>query len=87
MVALLLATLDLGEKADGPQRMLVDGVMMIHIELHHRHDAAELVDEAAEHAGFVHRPEHRLGMPLRRQHVEEYAVGLLVVAQIGIDQP
>ena len=44
------ALLDLGKDTDCLYRVLVDRVMVIHIELHHRHDAPELGDEAPKDA-------------------------------------
>ena len=73
--------LDLGEHADRADEVLVDRVVMVHVELHHRDDAAEIRDEAAEHAGLVHPPQHHLGRVLRGQDVEEEPVRLRVVAQ------
>ena len=55
-----VAALDLVEHADAAQEMLVDRIVMIHVELHHRHDAAERAHEFAEHAGLVHAPQHGL---------------------------
>ena len=43
------------------QQMLVHRVVVVHVELHHRDDAAEVRHEAAEHAGLVHPPQHHLG--------------------------
>ena len=50
-----LAALDLGEDADRADQVLVDRVVVVHVELHHRDDLAEVGHEAAEHAGLVHR--------------------------------
>ena len=61
--------------------MLVHRVVVVHVELHHRHDAAEIGDEAAEHAGLVHAAQHDLGRVARGQDLEEQPVGLRVVAQ------
>ncbi len=63
--------LDIGENADGAQQMLVHRVMMIHAELHHSDDAAEIGDEASEHARFVHPAQHDLGAVARGQNLEE----------------
>ena len=41
------------------------GIVMIHVELHHRDDLAEIGNEAAEHAGLVHHAE-RVSDPARR---------------------
>ena len=73
VVGLQLTALDRGEQADGPDRMLVDGIMMVHVELHLRDDAAEVGNEAAEHAGLVHPPKHRFRVIDRGQHFEEQA--------------
>ena len=53
------AALDVGQQADGADQMLVHREVVIHVELHHRHDAAEIRHEAAEHAGLVHLAQHR----------------------------
>ena len=82
----ILAALDLVEYADAAQQMLVHRVVVIHVELHHRHDAAEGADEFAEHAGLVHAPQHGFGVVLRGQDFEEQAVGFLVLAHILVDQ-
>ena len=47
------AVLDRDERADRADGVLVDGIDVIHVVLHLRHDAAEIGDEAAEHAGLV----------------------------------
>ena len=58
MILRELAALDLRQNADGADQMLVHRIVMIHVELHHRHDAAELRNEAAEHAGLVHHAQN-----------------------------
>ena len=75
MVLLQVAALDRGEQADRPDRMLVDGIMVVHVELHLRDDAAEVGNEAAEHAGLVHPPQHQLGMMDARQHFQKQRIG------------
>jgi hypothetical protein len=35
------ARLDIGQRADAAHEMLVHGVVVVHVELHHRDDAAE----------------------------------------------
>jgi hypothetical protein len=50
-----------GQHIDAAQQMLVDRIVVIHVELHHRDDLAELRDEAAEHAGLVHPPQDQFG--------------------------
>ena len=39
--------LDLSKNTDGPNRVLVDSIVMVHVELHHRHDPPEVGNEAA----------------------------------------
>jgi hypothetical protein len=51
-----LAALDGGEQADCPDRMLVDCIMMVHVELHLGHNASEVWHEATEHPRLVHPP-------------------------------
>ncbi len=77
---------DVGEKTQGAQQMLVDRVMMIHVELHHRDDAAKGRDEAAEHTRFVHQPQRRFGRLPRRKNFEKETVRLGVFAQPRVDQ-
>ena len=78
---LVAAALDLGEHADAAQQMLVHRVVVVHVELHHRDDAAEGAHEAAEHAGLVHPPQDDLGV-VRGQDFEEQPVGLGIVPQL-----
>ena len=81
-----VALLDLDEIADRAQQVLVHRVVVVHIELHHGDDPAELRDEAAEHAGLVHAPQRRFRVAVRGQKVQENAVGLGIVAQLLVDQ-
>ncbi len=81
------AMLDIREDADREQRMLVDRIGVIHVVLHLRDDAAEIGDEAAEHAGLVHPAQRDLGIDVaRRQDLDEEAVRFRIVAQLGIDE-
>ena len=57
---------DVGDDAHRPQRVLVDGVGVVHVELHLGDDAAELGDEAAQHAGLVHQGQGAVGLPAAR---------------------
>ena len=81
------AALDVGQHADGAHEMLVDRIAVVHVELRHADDAAELGHEAAEHAGLVHAPQRHLGIGVAGQQIDEDAVGLRVVAQLVVDQP
>ena len=86
MVLGQFAALDGGEQADRPDRMLVDRIMVIHVELHLGDDAPEVRHEAPEHAGLVHPSQHRIGPLAVGQHFQEESVGLRVVANL-VDQP
>src|ERR1044072_4358621 len=52
-----LAALDLRDDADSSDQMLVEREVMVHVELHHRHDTAEVGNDPAEHACLVHPPQ------------------------------
>ena len=80
------AGIDLRQDADAAQQVLVHRIVVVHVELHHRHDAAEGAHEMAEHAGLVHAAQHGLGGVLRGEDIEEKAVGLRVLPQRLIDQ-
>ena len=86
MVGLQFAALDLREQPDRADRMLVDRIMMVHVELHLRDDPAEVGNEAAEHAGLVHPAKHHLGRVERGQDFEEQGVGAQIVAHLAVDQ-
>ena len=86
MVLLKLALVDPGEEADRPDRMLVDRIMVIHVELHLRDDASEVGNEAAEDARLVHPPEHDLRPINAGQHLHEERVGARVMPDFTVDQ-
>ena len=79
---IVAAALDLRQHADAAQQVLVHRIVVIHVELHHGDDLAEGRHEAAEHAGFVHPPQHGFRVVLRGQDLEEQPVGFLVLAQV-----
>src|SRR5260221_7642899 len=67
--------------------MLVDGIVVIHVELRHRHDASEGGHELTQHASLVHPPQHGLRVVLRSEDLKEQAIGLVVLAQSLVDEP
>ena len=69
------------EIADRAQEMLVDRVVVIHRELHHADDAAEIGNEPAEHAGLVHAPKRDFRRVARGKDLEEQPVRLVILAQ------
>ena len=66
--------------------MLVDSIVMIHVELHLRVDLAEIGHEAAEDAGLVHPAQDRFGIVATGQQVQEQRVGAFVLADTMVDQ-
>ena len=79
------AAFDLLQVADAAQQMLVHRVVVVHVELHHRHDLAEGANEMAEHAGLVHAPQHDFGV-VRGQDFHEQPVGFRILAQLRVDE-
>ena len=67
--------------------MLVDGEVMVHVELHHRDHAPEIRDEVAEHAGFVHAAQHAFRIVGVGHQPEEQPVRRRIDAQAVVDQP
>ena len=59
------------EHSDRAQQVLVDRVVVVHRELHHPDDAAEIGNEPAEHAGLVHAPQRGLRRVARSEDLEE----------------
>src|ERR671928_170124 len=86
MLAAETPCLDFGQDADGADEVLVHRVVVVHVELHHRNDAAEIRDETAEHAGLVHAPQHHFRRVLRRDDVEEELVRLKVITEARPDE-
>ena len=62
VILLELAALDRREQTNGPDRMLIDSIVMVHVELHLRDNAPEVGNKAAEHTRLIHPAEHRFGM-------------------------
>ena len=86
VVGAKLSLFDAREKADSADRMFIDCIMMIHVELHLRDDAAKVGDEATKNRRFIHPAQHRFGIARRRQHVHEKAVGARVLAHLVGDK-
>ena len=74
------------QNPDRTQQMLVDRVVMIHVELHHRDDAPELRHKAAEQAGFIHPPQQAFGGFFRIQNFNKQPVGFFVFPQVRRDK-
>ena len=82
MVLLELAALDRGEQADSTYRMLIDRIVVIHVELHLRDDSTEVGNETAEHTCLVHPAKDKLGRGDAGQDLEEQSVGTRVPPDI-----
>ena len=80
------AALDLGDVADGADQVLVDRIVVVHVELHQRDDASEIGHEASKHAALVHPAQFGLRIGARGQHLQEQPVGFGVGAQGIVDQ-
>ena len=87
VISLEQALLDLRQQADRADGVLVDRVVVVHVELHLRIDAAEIGHKAAENIGLVHPAQRRLRVIAPRQHLQEQRVGARVLAHRLIDQP
>ena len=53
------ALFDACQQADGADAMLIHRIMVVHIELHLRHDATEIRYKASEHCRLIHPAQHR----------------------------
>ena len=82
----MAAAFDLLQESDAAQQMLVHGIVMVHVELHHRDDLAKGADELTEHPGLVHAPQHDFGV-VRSQDFHEQPVGFRVFAQLAVNEP
>ena len=82
----IVAARDFVEHADAAQQMLVHRIVVIHVELHHRYDAAERMHESAKHADLVHAAQHDFSGILRGQDFQEEAIGLFVFAYRLVDK-
>jgi len=68
-----LALFDAGKQADGADGVLVHRVVMVHIELHLRDDAAEIRHEAAKNPGLAHPTQRIFGVVAAASAVPERA--------------
>ncbi len=76
---------DRREHADRADQVLVHRVVVVHVELHHRDDLAEVGNEAAENARLVHLPEHLLGVLRLAQDLDEKPVRLRILLHLAVD--
>jgi hypothetical protein len=83
----LQAALDIVDRFNGLERMLVDREMMVHVELGLPDDATELRQETAQHAGLVHQRQDAAGMVAASHDVEEHRPGFLIIARLARHGP
>ena len=76
------AALDFREQANRADRMFVDRIMVIHVELHLRDDPPEVGNEPPEHPRLVHPAKHQIRVGKAGQHLEEQGVGRGIVAHL-----
>ncbi len=86
MIVFQQSALDLAEQPDCADRMLVDCVMVIHVELHLRVDPAKIGHEAAEHARLIHPAQRDFRVIAPAQQFEKQRIGALVLANLRLDQ-
>ncbi len=86
VLVLELALFQPGEQTDRADGVLVDRVVVVHVELHLRVDAAEIGHETPEYAGLVEPAQDLLGIVAAGQQVEEERVGARILAD-PVDQP
>ena len=89
-----LAAFDLGQCADALDRMFVNRVVVVDVELHHRDDGFEFGNEGPQNTQFVHASQGPFRIAVLKQQVKKdlHRLGIrphLVVdpVQIGRDQP
>ena len=47
----------LGQMGDALNGMFVDGIMMVHVELHHGHNGLNFGNEFGQYSQFIHSPQ------------------------------
>src|SRR5207247_940874 len=81
MLLFQLAALDRAENADGADQMLVDRIVMVHVELHERDGVTERRHETSEHTRFVHAPKRPFGRTAGGRYLEKQAIGVAILLQ------
>ena len=80
VIVLQQALFDFRQNADRAQQVLVHRIVVIHVELHQGDDAAKLRHETAQHSSLAHASQDRFRIVRFSQDIEEYRVGLGVLA-------
>src|SRR3546814_12981682 len=86
MVGPELAALNLRHETDRADRMLVDRIMMVHVELHLRDDSPQVRNETAEQSGFVPTAQTRCGLARPSQYIECQTADARNIAHVHLDR-
>ena len=66
------ARFDIMQDTDHLDRVLINGIAVIHVELHHCYNPPEIVHVTAQHTTFIHQPQNAFRISLRRQDIDEF---------------
>ena len=77
--------LNLGQLADGLDRMLIHSVVVIHIELHHRDDRLKFGNKGGQDAQLVHPAQGAFWVAIIQQHPKKRILGPRVAPQRFVD--
>ena len=72
--------------ADALDRVFVDGVVMVHIELHHRDDGGKFRNERAKDAKLVHAAQTPFGVAVFEHGIQKQLGRDFAALHIGVDQ-
>ena len=81
------AQTEVAQDIDGANGVRIDRVLVIAIELTVTGDAAEIRDQASEHAGLMHLAQRSSHIARRTQNGEQHVVGPQRNAQRSVDPP
>ena len=82
-----LASVDIGQQSNGADRMFIDRVMVVHVELHLRDHTAKIGNESTKNSRFIHPAQHRFRVARRRQYIQEQRVGSGIPSNHFVNQP
>ena len=77
-----LIRLNLMQYTDGFDRVFIDCVTVIHVELHHRHNPPKIRQKFAKNATLIHQAQNPLRVFARRQDRDKELVCLPVLARL-----
>ena len=71
-----LALFNFAHNANRTQTMLIHCIAVIHIKLHHPHNAPEIRHINTQPAGFIHQAQNALGIAFAADKLQENFMGL-----------